>query len=124
MYGAYIVYSEVRIGDNCTIEEYSIVSLCTLGNDVVLAARVSIMSGSKHHDIDDLTTTFMKTKSNTKRVIIGNNIWIGTHAVIMEDINSETAVAAGAVVNKKFESFSLIGGIPAKCIRKRGRKND
>lgn len=118
-YGAFIVYPEVEIGDNCTIEEYSIVSLCTLGNDVIIAARVSIMSGSQHHDLADTNTVFWKSKSYAKRVYIGDNVWIGTHAIIMEDVSSHSAVGSGSVVTKNYDPYMVIAGIPAKPIRDR-----
>lgn len=119
-YGAFIVYQEVEIGDNCTIEEYSIISMCTLGNDVIIAARCSLMSGAHHHDVDDLERTFSESKSGFKRIILGDNLWIGTHTVVMEDVSSHTAIGAGAVVTKNFPPYSILGGVPAKLIRKRG----
>ena len=63
-WGAYIVYPDVIIGNNCTIEEFCILSKCVLGNDVILAARVSIMSGAKHHDINDIKTRLVKVRLN------------------------------------------------------------
>lgn len=71
------------------------------------------MSGGKHHDINN---TFYDSKE-----ILGDNLWIGTHSVILEDVNSHTAVAAGSVVTKKFPPYSLIGGVPSKLIRERGK---
>jgi acetyltransferase-like isoleucine patch superfamily enzyme len=121
-YGAYIVYPEVEIGDRVTIEENCIVSLCTIGNDVTFAARVSTLSGAHHHDVDDLSTTFQNSKSFAKRIILGDNIWVGTHAVIMNDVSSHSVVGAGAVVTKVFPPYSVIGGVPAKLIRQRGKK--
>lgn len=120
-FGAFIVYSDVEIGDNCAIEEYAIVSKCTIGNDVIISAKCSIMSGGNHHDVDDLETPFRYSFAEFKRVYLGDNLWIGTHAVIMSDVAPHTVVGAGAVVTKTFEPYSVIGGVPAKLIRKRGR---
>jgi acetyltransferase-like isoleucine patch superfamily enzyme len=118
-FGAFIVFPEVEIGDNCTVGEYSIVSLCSLGDDVLIAARVSIMSGSQHHDVMDTNSLFRKSKSIKKRLIIGNNVWIGTHAVIMNDVSSDTAIGAGAVVVKKYEPYLVVAGVPAIPIKTR-----
>ncbi|HRF56658.1 MAG TPA: acyltransferase [Campylobacterales bacterium] len=123
-YGAFIVYSDVEIGDNCAIEEYAIVSKCTIGNDVIISARCSIMSGGNHHDVDDIETPFRYSFAEFRRVILGDNLWIGTHAVIMNDVSSHTVVGAGAVVTKVFEPYSVIAGVPAKFIRKRGKNAD
>ncbi len=121
-YGAFIVYPEVEIGDRCTIEEYSIISMCTIGDDVIIAARCSLMSGAHYHDVDDMEHTFYESKSNFKRIFLGDNLWIGTHAVVMEDVASDTAIGAGAVVTKKFPPYSILGGVPARLIRIRGEK--
>jgi len=123
-YGAFIVYPEVEIGDRCTIEEYSIISMCTIGDDVIIAARCSLMSGAHYHDVDDMEHTFYESKSNFKRIFLGDNLWIGTHAVVMEDVASDTAIGAGAVVTKKFPPYSILGGVPARLIRIRGEKNE
>lgn len=120
-YGAFIVYSDVEIGDNCAIEEYAIISKCTIGNDVIISARCSVMSGGNHHEVDNLETPFRYSFGELKRVYLGDNLWIGTHAVIMNDIAPHTVVGAGAVVTKTFDPYSVIGGVPAKLIRKRGK---
>ncbi|GJL45477.1 TPA: acyltransferase [Citrobacter farmeri] len=120
-WGAYIVYPDVIIGNNCTIEEFCILSKCKLGDDVILAARVSIMSGSKHHDINDLTTTFGESKSEYRTVQLGNNLWIGTHAVIMNDIGDNTAIGAGAVVSRAIPEMVVAAGVPARIIKHRGK---
>lgn len=53
-------------------------------------------------------------------VRIGNNCWIGAKVIILKDvvIGDNSVVAAGAVVTKSFPPGSLIGGVPAKLIRK------
>lgn len=67
-YGSYIVYPNISIGNNCTIEEDCIISLCNIGDDVIIAANVSIMSGNKHHDVDDTINTFYNSKSIQKEL--------------------------------------------------------
>lgn len=120
-WGAYIVYPDVIIGNNCTIEEFCIISKCELGDDVILAARVSIMSGSKHHDINDTTTTFGESKAEYRVIRLGSNLWIGTHAVIMNNIGDNTAIGAGAVVSSAIPDMVVAVGVPARVIKYRGR---
>ncbi len=119
--GSYIVYQECEIGDNVAIEEDCVVSLCSIGNDVILAHRVSLMSGGNQHDVDDLSVPFRYSIMPLKRVILGDNIWIGVHAVIMSDVASGTVIGAGSVVTKKFEENTVIAGVPAKLIKFRGK---
>lgn len=55
------------------------------------------------------------------KVKVGNDVWIGTNAVILDDvtIGDGAVIAAGAVVTKDVEPYSIVGGIPAKFIKKR-----
>lgn len=53
-------------------------------------------------------------------ITIGNNVWIGSNAVILSGvtIGDWAVVAAGAVVSKDVEPYTVVGGIPARVIRK------
>ena len=51
---------------------------------------------------------------------IKKNSWIGTNAVILQGVNigENAVVAAGAVVNKDVDNNTLVGGVPAKFLKK------
>ncbi|MBQ6421947.1 MAG: sugar O-acetyltransferase [Prevotella sp.] len=53
-------------------------------------------------------------------VRIGNDVWLGGNVTILPGvtIGNNVVVAAGAVVNKDVPDNSLVGGVPAKLIRK------
>lgn len=53
--------------------------------------------------------------------IIGNDVWVGSNVVILQGvkIGDGAIIAAGAVVTKDVEPFSIVGGVPAKIIKKR-----
>ena len=53
-------------------------------------------------------------------VVLGDNIWIGNNVTILKNtkIGANSIVATGAVVSGKFPSNVVIGGIPAKIIKK------
>ena len=118
-FGAYICYPDVVVGDDCTVEEYSVLSKCELGDDVVIAAGVSVMSGAHHHDIRDLDTLFRLSKGVLKVVRIGSNTWIGTKSVIMNDVGAHSIVGAAAVVTRPVKEFDIVAGVPAKVIGNR-----
>lgn len=54
-------------------------------------------------------------------VVIGNDVWIGQGAKILNGvtIGDGAIVAAGAVVVKDVEPYTIVGGVPAKPIKKR-----
>ena len=51
-------------------------------------------------------------------IIIGNDVWIGAHSVVLAGvkIGDGAVVAAGAVVNKDVEPYTIVGGVPAKLL--------
>ncbi|MCM1079159.1 MAG: CatB-related O-acetyltransferase [Bacteroidales bacterium] len=58
---------------------------------------------------------------NKGDIIIGNDVWIGYDAVIMAGVTIGDGAIIGtrAVVTKDVEPYSIVGGVPAKEIRKR-----
>ena len=63
-------------------------------------------------------TTAWDNKGN---IVIGNDVWIGYEAVIMAGVHigDGAIIAARAVVTKDVPSYTIVGGTPAKEIRKR-----
>lgn len=53
--------------------------------------------------------------------IIGNDVWIGCNAVVCRDvtIGDGAVIAAGAVVTKDVPPYTIVGGVPAKIIKRR-----
>ena len=57
-------------------------------------------------------------------VVIGNDVWIGNGTTIIAGvtIGDGAVIAAGAVVTKNIEPYAVVGGVPAKEIKKRFTK--
>lgn len=64
---------------------------------------------------------FFEHKSLDELVIIGNDVWIGSHVLIKGGVHigNGACVAAGAVVVKDVPPYAIVGGVPAKVIRYR-----
>lgn len=56
-----------------------------------------------------------------KKVIIGNDVWLGYHSTILKGVELKNGVVVGAcsLVTKSFEENSIIGGVPAKVLKTR-----
>ncbi len=71
-----------------------------------------------HHNREK---TMEHSKRWAKQTIIGNDVWIGTGAIIMRGINigDGAVIASGAVVTKDVPPYAIVGGVPAKIIKYR-----
>lgn len=88
-----------------------------IGKNTYVGPSVKIISAN--HNLYDFSI-----HDPEKPIIIGNNCWIGANAVILPGIKlaDHTIVAAGAVVSKSYlEEDCIIGGVPAKILKKIGR---
>lgn len=106
---------KLTIGNNSGLGRNNILDCIggiEIGNNVRFGPSIMIAT-MKHNDIKN------KTMSNElKKVILGNNIWIGHNVTILPgiEIGSNSIIAAGSVVTKNFPDNSTIAGIPAKRI--------
>lgn len=56
-----------------------------------------------------------------KRTSIGNNVWVGANVTILDGVtvHDGAVIAAGSVVTHNVASYTIVGGVPARRIRKR-----
>ncbi len=95
-----------------------------IGEDVV--AGQFIRFHSENHQYDDLNKLIKDQGVSHKGIVVGDNCWIGSGAIFLDgaELGDGCVVAANAVVTKKFPDNSVVGGVPAKLIKKRGEKNE
>jgi len=111
----------LEVGTNCYFGINSIVegfnAKVKIGNYVSFAQNVNLMSGSGPNASPKLQQIFPIIKGD---VIIGDHTWIGASVVIMPNVSigKFCVVAANSFVNSSFSDYSIIGGTPAKLIRK------
>lgn len=128
-YGTYI-------GDECTIFA-KIGRYCSIGHKVTVLTGTHPSHGfvSTHPVFFSLGcqngTTYVSKQKFKEKIfadekngygcIIGNDVWIGYNATIMGGctIGDGAIVAAGALINKDVDPYSIVAGQPAKVIGKR-----
>jgi hypothetical protein len=95
-----------------------------IGNAVRIASSVQIFGFNHGFSRVD---RFIKDQPITAEGIkVGDGCWIGAAAKILDGVTlgPNCIVAAGAVVTKSFDAFSIIGGNPAKLLKSRLKPND
>lgn len=112
--------SKAEVGTDVYIGTRCLIGIATIGDRVLIADHVQILSGSRQHASMDSTRADQASKFT--RVHIGNDTWIGTGAIIMADIGEHCVVGAGSVVTKPIPDFSVAVGNPAKVIRSRSEE--
>lgn len=88
-----------------------------IGADCLLGPDVTILS--ENHEFGS-TNLPIKSQGNVRNAVqIGDDCWVGAGATILAGvtIGHGSVIAAGAVVTKSFEPYSIVGGVPAKLIR-------
>ncbi|MDQ0361471.1 sugar O-acetyltransferase [Breznakia pachnodae] len=88
----------VVIGDYCMIGPNTLIT--TVGHPISAKGR-------------------REKKAQGKKIVIGDNVWIGGNCTILPDVSigNNVVVAAGAVVTKSVPDNCIVGGIPAKIIK-------
>ena len=116
--------SSIEIGSNISFNSNVMINArgigkIIIGNNVLIGPNVVIRSNN--HEYLDLNIPIIKQGMTSGDIIIKDNVWISSNCVILPNctIGEGAIVAAGAVVTKDIEPYSIVGGIPAKIIRKR-----
>ncbi|MEX2336233.1 MAG: acyltransferase [Fulvivirga sp.] len=110
----------IVIGNNTTINENVYIEGAIIGDHVMIAPGVTLYASSHITESIDIP---MKMQGTTAKFpsTIENDVWVGKNAIIMPGLIIETGsiIGAGAVVTKNVTEFSVMGGVPAKLIKKR-----
>jgi len=121
----------IIIGENFYIGKYSIIECDTIiGNNVILANHVSLIGRYDHHYqqigepmrlASQIRDTNYNWKGINQQIIIEDDVWIGLGSIILSGvkIGIGSIIAAGSIVTKEVEPYSIYGGNPAKKIGNR-----
>ena len=128
--------SETRLGDYSYVMQDCGIWATDIGKFVNIAAAVRINAtnhptwrATLHHftyragdyfDGEENEVDFFEWR-RSNAVTIGHDVWIGHGATILPGvtIGDGAVVGAGAVVSRDIEPYTIVGGVPARVIRRR-----
>lgn len=123
-----VIFSNSVLGDYSYVNYYSIVHQTTIGKFCSIGPHVVI--GLGNHPVRDFVSTspklFLKGYFSPReqydqfpRVEIGNDVWIGANATLVNGIKvgDGAVIGANAVVTTDVPPYAIYGGVPAKLIR-------
>ena len=113
--------SLIKIGSNITFNSNVMINargkgMIEIGDNVLIGPNVVLRSNN--HKFDDIDIPIARQGMIEGDIIIKKGVWIGSNCVILPNctIGEGAIIAAGAVVTKDVEPFSIVGGIPARVI--------
>jgi acetyltransferase-like isoleucine patch superfamily enzyme len=114
---------DIEIGDRANVgfncEVFS-ASLVTVGADSLLAAYCYVIGGDHEHT--DLTRPVTAQGRRSKGVSVGEGVWMGAGAKILDGvrIGGHAIIGAGAVVRVDVPEYAVAAGRPARILGMRG----
>lgn len=103
------------IGDRAFLQD---IGEILIGKDVLMASDVAIYTANHKYDKKQL---IREQGIEVKKVVVEDDVWIGTRVIILPGVTIKKGaiIAAGAVVTRDVEQYSIVGGVPAKKIGER-----
>lgn len=109
---------QATLGEGAYIGRRCSIGFADIGDKVMLADGVQILSGGREHGLaEDESETHQDKSQRFQRLSIGEGAWLGTNCVIMADVGAHSVIGAGAVVTKPIPSHSVAVGVPARVVK-------
>ncbi len=117
--------SGIRVGKNCLISEFNVLrgqGGIVIGDNVYTAPHVQILA--VNHVYDDASRPINDQGITAQGIAIEDDAWIGAGAIILDGVHigRGAVVGAGAVVTHDVPSHTVVGGNPARVIKKVSRE--
>lgn len=118
------------LGEYCDVADAVIGKFTAIANSVRIGAPNHPMGRPSQHRFTYVPEYYEASSTRDRdffagrrgdRVIVGNDVWIGHAAILLPGvtIGDGAVIGAGAVVSRDVAPYTIVGGVPARLIRKR-----
>jgi len=116
-------HAGIWIGEHSLVGEYNVIrgqGGVRIGNRVYTSPMVQLVA--VNHVFDDPSRPFIEQGITAEGITIEDDVWIGSGVVVTDGvtIGKGAVVAAGSVVTRDVEPFTVVGGVPARLLRRVG----
>lgn len=116
-------FGDITIGDDCSLNYYSMILGERAGIDIGSGVRIgahSLLIGSSHIT-ESVNIPIFTQGISSRGIVIENDVWIGSNVTILDGVRvgAGSILAAGAVVVDDVPELTIVGGVPARIIKKR-----
>ena len=116
-------HAGIWIGDDSLVGEFNVIrgqGGVQIGNRVYTSPMVQLVA--VNHVFDDAGRPFIEQGITAEGITVEDDVWIGSGAVVTDGvtIGRGAVVAAGAVVTQDVPPYTVVGGVPARVLRRVG----
>ena len=118
-YGSLVTNVKTVIGSNVRFGPYNSIGLANIGNDIITAQYVHVISGSKQHSFSNRDIPICKQHGVIQCVELEGDNWIGANVVVMANVGNGAILGSGSVVVNDIPAMSVSAGNPCKKLKDR-----
>lgn len=116
----------IKLGDDCSVNPFTILyghGGLIIGNRVRIATHTVMIPAN--HVYEDKETPIFQQPISMKGILIEDDVWVGCNVTILDGVHigKGAVIGAGSVVTKDVESYTVVGGSPARPIKLRGKSH-
>lgn len=86
----------------------------TIGSDCMFAPMASITDGNHRYGQGDVPIS--QQGFDNRDVVVGDDVWVGAKATVINSIGSSSVIGANAVVTREIPEGSVAVGVPARVV--------
>ena len=114
-------HQKITLGNRVIINNHAIIQSCegaviNIGNNVTISYSAKLITGGLIIGDDGV----IHGQHEAKSIAVGDSAWIGAGAILLPGVSLGVGavVAAGSVVSKDVAAYAVVGGVPARVIKK------